>query len=78
MRTESFLFTVRTLVRTHRDMQTTATQRRIRGTNLYLCPELKRDAQALAKVMDISLSDLAERGLRMVMREQRRKERRAA
>lgn len=78
MRTESFLFTVRTLVRTHCVMQTTATQRRIRGTNLYLCPELKRDAQALAKVMDISLSDLAERGLRMVMREQRRKERRAA
>ena len=77
MRTGSFLFTVRTLVRTRRDMQPTAT-RRIRGTNLYLCPELKRDARALAKVMDISLSTLAERGLRMVMREQRRKERRAA
>ena len=59
-------------------MQTTAAKRRIPGTNLYLCPELKRDAQALAKVMDISLSDLTERGLRMVMREQRRKERRAA
>lgn len=51
---------------------------RIRGTNLYLCPDLKSEAIALSKRLKLSLSDMAERGLQRVIAEQRRKERRAA
>lgn len=59
-------------------MQRTKRTERIKGTNLYLCPDIKSEALALGKRLNLSLSDMAERGLRKVIREQRRKERRAA
>lgn len=46
--------------------------------NLYLCPELVGTARKLAERNNGSLSDMVERGLRRMIREQRRKERVAA
>lgn len=59
-------------------MRSTKRTGRIKGTNLYLCPDLKSEAIALGKRLKLSLSDMAERGLQRVIAEQRRKERRAA
>lgn len=48
------------------------------ATNLYLCAELKARAVALSLISGESLSDMAERGLRRILAEQSKKERRAA
>lgn len=43
-------------------------------TNLYLCQDIRRDAQRLAKINGESLSDLVERALVKLLKVQQRKE----